>query len=633
MLGHKMKIEGFLERRLTAILAADVVGYSRLMGTDEAGTLAALKRHRRELLEPKIAEHKGRIVKLAGDSMLVEFSSVVNAVACAAAIQRGMLARNEGLPRSRYIELRIGIHLGDVIVEDGDIFGDGVNVAARLEGLADPSGIAVSASVRDHVGSRLDVGFIDKGEYSLKNIASTIRVYTVSLGDDSVSKHAEPSDVSVDRGYELSIAVLPFTNMSQDPEQEYFSDGITEDIITDLSKISRLHVVARNTVFTYKGRAVKVKQAAHELGVRFILEGSVRKVGERVRITGQLIDAQTGGHLWADRYDRDLTDIFAIQDEITHAIVDQLKIKLLPGEKKAIESDPTTSVEAYTYYLRGRQFSRTWTRSYLLLARRMFLKAVELDPNYARAYAGIAECECAIRDWHEKDFPLESILEMSARALALDPNLAEAHASRGLALNHEGQTEEAGREFRQALALDPSLYEANLYYGRFLFAQGRFQEAIGFFERAAEIRPDDYFSPMHLMGCYFSLGMDAERRRWARIGIERAQRALERHPENASPAHRGALALAHLGEVERAKEWVARALAIDPDDVVAQYNAACVYSLLGESERALDLLEIVVPQSSSYHLLWFNQDADLDAIRDHPRFRALLDALGDGGTR
>lgn len=624
-----MKIEGLLERRLTAILAADVVGYTRLMATDEAGTLAAMKRHRREFLEPKIANHKGRVVKLAGDSMLVEFSSVVNAVACAAEIQRGMLARNEGLPGSRRIELRIGIHLGDVIVEDGDIFGDGVNVAARLEGLAEPSGIAVSASVRDHVGSRLDLAFVDKGEHALKNIAPSVRVYTVSFGEAAIQKPADPATVTVQPGYELSVAVLPFTNMSHDPEQEYFSDGITEDIITDLSKISRLHVVARNTVFTYKGKPVKVKQIAQELGVRFILEGSVRKVGERVRITGQLIDAQTGGHLWADRYDRELTDIFMIQDEITHAIVDQLRIKLLPEEKKAIESDPTTSVEAYTYYLRGRQFSRTWTRPYLLLARRMFLKAVELDPNYARAYAGIAECECAIRDWHEKEFPLESIFDMSAKALALDPNLAEAHASRGLALTHDGQTEEAGREFRQALALEPSLYEANLYYGRFLFAQGRFQEAIGFFERAAGIRPDDYFSPIHLMGCYFSLGMEPERQRWARIGIERAKSALERHPENASPAHRGALALAHMGEAERAKEWVARALAIDPDDVVAQYNAACVYCLLGEGERALDLLETVVPQSSSYHLHWFKQDSDLDPIRDHPRFQALLDAIKD----
>jgi adenylate cyclase len=624
-----MKIEVLLERRLTAILAADVVGYSRLMGTDEAGTLAALKRHRREFVEPKIAEHKGRVVKLAGDGMLVEFSSVVNAVACAAEIQRGMLGRNEGLPRSRRIELRIGVHLGDVIVEDGDIFGDGVNVAARLEGLADPSGIAVSASVRDQVGSRLDLGFVDKGEYSLKNIAANIRVYTVALGDAALRQEGEPEDLTVDRGYELSIAVLPFTNMSHDPEQEYFSDGITEDIITDLSKISRLHVVARNTVFTYKGKAVKVKQIAHELGVRYILEGSVRKVGERVRITGQLIDAHTGGHLWADRYDRDLTDIFAIQDEINNAIVDQLKIKLLPEEKKAIESDPTTSVEAYTYYLRGRQFSHAWTRAYMLLARRMFLKAVELDPNFARAYAGIADCECAIRDWHEKDFPLTSILDMSARALALDPNLAEAHASRGLALHQNGQSEEAGRELRQALALDPSLYEANFHYGRYLFMQGRFSEAVEFFKRAAEIRPDDYLSPIHLMSSYRALGVESERQRWAKIGIERAEQALDEHPENSGPAHRGALALAHLGEAERAKEWAARSLAIDPDDLVAQYNLACVYSLVGEGERALDLLETVVPQSSSYHILWFKQDSDLDAIRHHPRFRALIDAIAD----
>ncbi|MCY1290542.1 type IV pilus biogenesis/stability protein PilW [compost metagenome] len=421
--------------------------------------------------------------------------------------------------------------------------------------------------------------------------------------------------------------MLPFTNMSHDPEQEYFSDGITEDIITDLSKISKLHVVARNTVFTYKGRSVKVKQVAQELGVRYILEGSVRKAGSRVRITGQLIDALTGTHLWADRYDRDLTDIFAIQDEITHAIVDQLKIKLLPAERQAIENDPTTSVEAYTYYLRGRQFSHAWTRSYLLLARRMFLKAVELDPNFARAYAGIADCESALRDWHEDEFPLQSILSTTAKALEIDPNLAEAHASRGLVLHQDGQDDEAVAEFERALTLDAGLYEANFHYARFLFMQGAFETAIQFFKRAADIRPDDYLSPIHLMSAYKSLGRDVERAQWARIGISRAERALELNPENSGPAHRGALALAHMGEAQRAREWAARALAIDPDDVVARYNTACVYSILGDTDAALDLLETLLPQSSCYQLLWFKQDSDLNAVRHHVRFQAMVEAI------
>jgi adenylate cyclase len=332
-----MEFGGHLERRLTAIFAADIVGFSRLMGADEAGTLASFKRHRNELLDPKIADHKGRIVKVSGDGMLVEFPSVVNAVACAAEIQRNMRLRNEGVSQDRRIEFRIGINLGDVIVEDGDIFGDGVNVASRLEEIAEPGGVAVSASVRDQIGSRLNLAFEDRGEHSLKNIRQNIRVYTVSLGlpVQAVNGHnpvAAPSDQ-----HEQFIAVLPFTNMSQDPEQEYFSDGITEDIITDLSKISSLQVVARNTVFTYKGKSVKIKQVAQELGVHYVLEGSVRKAGQRIRITGQLIDAKNGGHLWAERYDRDLTDIFAIQDEITHSIVNQLKLKLLPEERRAID--------------------------------------------------------------------------------------------------------------------------------------------------------------------------------------------------------------------------------------------------------------------------------------------------------
>ncbi|MBA2623211.1 MAG: adenylate/guanylate cyclase domain-containing protein, partial [Chthoniobacterales bacterium] len=375
-----------MERRLTAILAADVVGYSRLMGADETGTLAALKALQTDFIDGRIAEHQGRIVKLTGDGMLVEFPSVVNAVACAAEIQRGMRDRTGDVPLDRRIQFRIGVNLGDVIVEGDDIFGDGVNVAARLESIAQPGGITISGSVRDHVGNRLNLAFEDMGEQILKNIERPVRVFSVSLNSPVVR---EMKDAGPKLAQERpSIAVLPFNNMSGDPEQEYFSDGITEDIITDLSKVSGLFVVARNTVFTYKGKPVKVQQVGQELGVAFILEGSVRKAGSRVRVTGQLINGKDGGHVWADRFDRDLTDIFAIQDEITHAIVEQLKVKLLPQEKKSIGQTPTDNVEAYTYYLRGRQFLHRHSKSYYQLARRMFAKAVELDPLYARAYAG-----------------------------------------------------------------------------------------------------------------------------------------------------------------------------------------------------------------------------------------------------
>src|SRR6266571_175123 len=382
-----------MERRLTAILAADVVGYSRLMGTNEAGTLAALKALQTDFIDGKIAEHHGRIVKQTGDGMLVEFPSVVNAVACATEVQRGMRDRNADVPGDRRIQFRIGVNLGDVIVQGEDIFGDGVNVAARLESIAAPGGIMISGSARDHIGNRLDLAFEDMGEQTLKNIERPIRVYRVRLDTPAAPSTKDKKAGQHEPVEKPAIAVLPFNNMSGDPEQEYFSDGITEDIITDLSKVSGLLVIARNTAFTYKGKPVKVQQVAQELGVPFILEGSVRKAGARVRVTAQLISSETGAHVWADRYDRDLTDIFAIQDEITHAIVDQLKVKLLPQERKSIKQTPTDNVEAYTYYLRGRQFLHRHSKSNYQLARRMFAKAVELDPLYARAYAGIADCD------------------------------------------------------------------------------------------------------------------------------------------------------------------------------------------------------------------------------------------------
>lgn len=435
-------------RRLTAILAADVVGYSRLMGADEAGTLETLKTIRTDLVNGKISEHEGRIVKQTGDGLLVEFPSVVSAVACAATIQRGMRERNADLPQDRRIEFRIGVNLGDVIVEGEDIFGDGVNVAARLESIAQPGGITVSDSVRDHVGNRLDVAFEDMGEQQLKNIEKPIRVYGVLL--------EQPADVAMNSNTDdrPSIAVLPFTNMSGDAEQEYFSDGITEDIITDLSKVSGLSVIARHSAFSYKGKPVKMQQLGRELAVAFVVEGSVRKAGTRVRVTAQLVNCKDGRHVWADRFDRDLTDIFAIQDEITHAIVEQLKVKLLPQEKKSISQAPTDSVEAYTYYLRGRDFLYRYSKRYVELARRMYTKAIELDPKYARAYAGIANCDAWLYMVYQSDVPLTQILEMSAKALATDKNLAEAHTARGVALWAAGKVDEANAEFELGITLD-----------------------------------------------------------------------------------------------------------------------------------------------------------------------------------
>ncbi|ULJ76672.1 TPR end-of-group domain-containing protein [Rhizobium gallicum] len=616
-----------VHRRLTAILAADVVTYSRLMGRDEEGTHAAWKAHRKELIDAKIAECEGRIVKLTGDGFLAEFPSVVNAVTCAATVQRGMLERNAGVPQRSRIKLRMGINLGDVIVEGDDIFGDGVNVAVRLESIAAPGGIAVSAAVRDNVGNRLDLRFEDMGEQTLKNIDRPVRAYGISL---DFPPAPSGSDASQEEPWEIekpSIAVLPFNNISGDPEQEYFSDGITEDIITDLSKISGLFVVARNTVYTYKGKPAKVQQVSQDLRVNYILEGSVRKAGSRVRVTAQLVEGKGGGHLWADRYDRDLTDIFALQDEITHTIVDHLKVKLLPEEKKVIGQAPTGSFEAYAYYLRGRHFLHWHSKSHYVLAKRMFAMAVELDPLYARAYAGIADCDSFLFLHYNADVSIDGILAASAKALDLESGLAEAHASRGLALSLRERHPEAMAEFDQAIALDPNLFEAYYFYARACFTQGKLDEAARLFQRAAEIKPDDYQALLVLINVLRSLGREQEMKIAAREGVARAERELVLRPENARAAYLGALGLAALGELDRAKEWAGRALTIDPDDRLAKYNVACFYSLEGEHERAIGLLVELLPRATHETKRWVKYDSDLDPIRRHPHFLKVLELL------
>jgi adenylate cyclase len=424
-----------------------------------------------------------------------------------------------------------------------------------------------------------------------------------------------------------SIAVLPFSNMSGDPEQEYFSDGITEDIITDLSKVSGLFVVARHTAFTYQGKQVKVQQIGQELGVSYVLEGSVRKSGNRVRVTGQLVDCENGGHVWAERFDRELTDIFAIQDEITHAIVKGLKIKLLPQEKKFILQTQTENVEAYTYYLRGRQFLRRHSKSYYQLARRLFEKAVELDPGYARAYAGIADCDSFLFLHYHIDVDIESILARTEKALAIDDKLAEAHASRGVALSAGQRHDEANAEFEQAIALDPNSFEAHYLYARASFAQGNLERAAVLFERAAEINPDDFQSLILLIQIYRSLNRAYDTDSAARRAVGRCERDLVLHPEDPRPAYMGIAALIALGEKDRARDWIARALVVAGDDILTQYNVACGYTKLGETDRALDLLERMLPKAGQEIQVWVTHDSDFDDLRSHPRFERLLESI------
>src|SRR5690349_13228468 len=380
-------------RRLAAILAADVAGYSRLIGADEEGTLNRLRSIRADVVDPKISDHRGRIVKTTGDGLLVEFSSVLDALRCATEWQHGVDERSAAEPGDNRIEFRIGVHQGDIVVEDGDIFGDGVNIAARLEGLAEPGGICVSARVQEDVAGRLDLTFDDLGEQSLKNIARSVRIYRVRLTEAENTPESQP----IDRTRVLplpdkpSIAVLPFANMSGDPEQEYFADGMVEEIITALARIRWLFVIARNSSFTYKGRAVDVKQVGRELGVRYVLEGSVRKGGNRVRITAQLIDALTGAHLWADRFDGLIEDVFELQDKVASSVAGVIEPALQAAETARSAGRPTADLTAYDLYLRAYAMilSSTGQASEAL---RLLEQAIARDPRYGPALAWAAHC-------------------------------------------------------------------------------------------------------------------------------------------------------------------------------------------------------------------------------------------------
>jgi adenylate cyclase len=479
-------VEERVERRLTAILAADVAGYSRLMGADEEGTLALLKAHRRVLIDPKIKEYNGRIIKTTGDGMLAEFASVVNAMRCAIAMQSGMIARNTDLPNDKRIEFRVGINVGDIIIDGGDIFGDGVNVAARLEGLAEPGGICVSARVREDTQDKLDVAFEDAGEQRLKNIARPVRVYRVRLEGKAASSTPALPD-------KPSIAVLPFANMSGDPDQEYFADGITEDITTALSKVRWFFVISRTSAMVWRGKQVDIKQVARELGVRYVLEGSVRKAGGRVRVTAQLIDAITGNHVWAERYDRELADIFVVQDEISERVLAAIEPQLYAAEGVRAKRKPPDSLDAWECVVRALSLMNSRAKPDVMAARELLQKAIALDPAYAQAHAlfSFVTTLGVHMGWvmPESDLPIAS--DAARKALLLDADDPWAHMAMGYVLAWSKRATDAIVEYEKALSINPNFAIAHYLLAWTYCMLGRSEEALAHGNIVARLSPRD----------------------------------------------------------------------------------------------------------------------------------------------
>jgi TolB-like protein/tetratricopeptide (TPR) repeat protein len=548
-----------VERKLAAILAADVAGYSRLMGVDEAGTLAQLKTHRRELIDPKIAEHRGRVVKTTGDGILIEFPSVVEAVGCAVEMQQGMVDRNADVSEDKRITFRVGVNLGDIIIDGDDIHGDGVNIAARLEAMADPGMVCLSAAAWEQVRGKVPFGADDLGEHQLKNIERVVRVFRIASGA-SATVTRKPLTLPD----KPSIAVLPFTNMSGDPEQEYFADGMVEDIISGLSRIGWLFVIARNSSFTYKGRTVDVRQVGRELGVRYVLEGSVRKAGSRVRITGQLVDATTGGHIWADRFDGALEDVFDVQDRVTASVVGAIEPRLQQAEIERVGRKPTESLHAYDYFLRGMASFHLFARDSLLEARRLYQRATELDPNYASPYGMAAWCilQSRINGWlADPEHETAEGVRLARRAAALGKDDPTALWSSGWSLARlAGEVETGATHIERALALNPNSAAAWTASGWVRIYLGEPTNAIERFERAMRLSPLDPFA----FSAYFGTGLAHLLARHSDEAVSWMRKASQQQPDWAAAWRVVAVAYALSDRIVEAREAMTRLREIDP---------------------------------------------------------------------
>jgi adenylate cyclase len=571
-----------LQRRLAAILSADVVGYSRLMGGDEAGTLARLKALRRDLIDPIIAAHSGRIVKLIGDGALVEFGSAVDAITCAIEIQRQVREHEAGSSEANPIQFRMGINVGDIIIEGEDIYGDGVNIAGRLEGIAEAGGIAISEDAWRQVQGKVAADFVDSGEHSLKNIVRPVRVYRLSLAPNAApaSKAQPPMLALPDKP---SIAVLPFQNMSGDPEQDFFCDGMVEDIITGLARIKWLFVISRNSSFAYKEKSPDIRAVGRELGVRYVLEGSVRKVGNRVRITGQLIEAETGGHLWADRYDRTLDDIFVLQDEITMSVVGCLEPQLLAAEHARLRRKPPQNLDAWECFIRASflfsQHSEDGSRAALSLLDH----AIVLDDGYGQAYAlrAFTLVWRAFQGWEDMGSAIERATAAAIRAIACDSQDPWAYVGRGMVATATRDISEAINAHRHATDLSPNFAYAHAMLGASLALGGRPEESIESTSRAVRLSPRDTFSDdfqLFYAFAHFQAGRYVE-------ATSFAETAIQLRPEHPAPHVMATASYGLAGNDKKAVDALARLKALVPEITASNVEKTFPYALAEDRAR------------------------------------------------
>jgi adenylate cyclase len=615
-----------MERTLVALWFADIAGYSAHAAEDEGGALR-LVQILQELAGKTVPQYKGRVVKFVGDAVLAQFPSAELAVRAAITLGNGY--RKGTATKGRIENLRIGVHLADVAVAaDGDLYGDGVNAAARIQEAAEPGQVVISQDVWRQLRGRREFHCEHLGDRSLKGIG-LIELYVVNVEDDAtrVSTSSDIDNLPPEKKRQAirSLAVLPFADLSAERDQEYFGDGVAEEILNALTKIRDLRVPARTSCFAFRGLSLDVREIGKRLGVEALLEGSVRKAGERLRISVQLIDARNGYHLWSQRFDREVADIFAIQDEIASSVINAFGLSLGQREERHLVKASTTSVEAYEFYLRGRKLFQKWTRENINLAREMFERAVAIDPNFAAAWAGLATAHVHLFGCDTEPH-LERAREASSRALTLDPQSAEAHVAAAQGLSMEQRYTDAAAEFERAIQLDPTLFDAHYYYARCCFKSGDLEKSLRLFRQAQSVQPDDY-QPVYLEALVLmQLGRRDEARQAYQRGLESSRKHLDFHPDDARSYVLGAGALARLGETEAAKEWAERAMSLAPDDDAILYNAGCALAVVGEEGRALDALEHAIGAGLAGGD-WIPQDPDWERLRGHPRFQALVQRL------